>query len=87
MRVRLRAALVSGGPPGEAEDGERLLLAFEELVSNALRHCLPPVTVAVTGVDGGWLIEVSDAAADRPPVPALDRDAAEGGRAWGWWPS
>ena len=26
-----------------------------------------------------WLLDVSDAAVDRPPTPAIDRDAADGG--------
>ncbi|MGY1731709.1 ATP-binding protein [Geodermatophilus sp. SYSU D01045] len=76
MRVQLRGALAADGLP-EAT-GERLQLAVEELVSNGLRHGRPPVTVAVTA-DGGWLVEVSDAARDRPPVPAVGRDAAAGG--------
>ncbi|MGY1735770.1 ATP-binding protein [Geodermatophilus sp. SYSU D00684] len=76
MRMRLRGALAADGLP-EAT-GEQLLLAVEELVSNGLRHGRPPVTAAVTA-DGGWLLEVSDAARDCPPVPAVDRDAAAGG--------
>jgi signal transduction histidine kinase len=66
------------GPPGN-EGAERLLLAFEELVSNALRHGRAPVRAAVTAYGGCWLVEVSDAAADRPPTPAQGRDAAQGG--------
>jgi hypothetical protein len=37
------------------------------------------VRAAVTAFDGCWLLEVSDAAADRPPTPAQGRDAAQGG--------
>ncbi len=58
---------------------ERLLLVFEELASNAVRHGRAPVTVTVTAGPDGWLLEVRDAATDRPPTPATDRDAAEGG--------
>ena len=58
---------------------ERLLLAFEELASNALRHGRNPVRVEVTDADGSWLLDVSDAAADQPPTPAVGRDAAYGG--------
>ena len=58
---------------------ERLLLAFEELASNALRHGRDPIRVTVTAGRDGWLLEVSDAAAERPPTPAVGRDAAEGG--------
>ena len=35
--------------------------------------------VVVTAVGSGWLVEVSDAAGDEPPVPAVGRDAALGG--------
>ena len=33
----------------------------------------------MTDTDGFWLLDVSDAAVDRPPTPAIDRDAAQGG--------
>jgi serine phosphatase RsbU (regulator of sigma subunit)/anti-sigma regulatory factor (Ser/Thr protein kinase) len=81
LRMQLRTTIGNGGrSPGAADDDlDRLLLAFEELGSNALRHGRGPVHVAVTAVGPGWLIEVSDAAGDSPPVPAVDRDAALGG--------
>ena len=81
MRVELRAVLRSGGLLLRTdEDGEHLLLlVFEELVSNGLRYGRLPVDVTLTAADGGWLLEVSDGAPDRAPVPAVDRDAAEGG--------
>ena len=81
MRMQLRARVGGAGvPPGAGEDDvERLLLSFEELVSNALRHAAGPVRTAVTDVTGGWLLQVSDASGDTPPVPAVDRDAALGG--------
>ncbi len=60
-------------------DVEELLLVFEELTSNGLRHGRAPVQVVVTTTDSGWLIDVSDAAADTPPVLAVGRDAAHGG--------
>src|SRR4051812_8007943 len=63
----------------EDEAAERLLLAFEELVSNGLRHGLPPVRASVIAFGGWWLLEVSDAAAHRAPAPAWGRDAARGG--------
>jgi two-component sensor histidine kinase len=65
----------------DADEGavERLLLAFEELGSNALRHGTPPVRLRLTVEDAAWLLEVSDAAVDAPPVPAVNRDAALGG--------
>jgi hypothetical protein len=80
-RRQLAAALHDGArPPGADEDGiERLLLAYEELTSNALRHGRGPVEVTITTGDTCWLLEVSDASADRPPAPAIDRDPAQGG--------
>jgi serine phosphatase RsbU (regulator of sigma subunit) len=62
-----------------AEAAERLELVFEELVSNALRHGRGSVEVTVTATGTGWLLEVTDAAGDTPPTPAIDRDAALGG--------
>jgi signal transduction histidine kinase len=80
-RRQLSAALRDGTGTVDADEVavERLLLAFEELASNALRHGRGPVWVTVTAGLDGWLLEVSDAAADRPPTPAVGRDAAEGG--------
>jgi hypothetical protein len=79
MRRRLRTALDDGELPTGADDGERLLLAVEELASNGLRHGRPPVQVTITAAGLGWLLEVSDTAPDRPPTPAVGRDAALGG--------
>jgi hypothetical protein len=69
-RLQLAAALHGKSRPAVAEEGavERLLLAFEELVSNALRHGRQPVRVEVTAADGFWLLDVSDAAVDQPPT-------------------
>jgi len=80
-RMQLSGALHDDARPDGTDEGavERLLLAFEELASNGLRHGRPPVRVAVTTTGSWWLLEVSDAAVDRPPTPAVDRDAAQGG--------
>jgi hypothetical protein len=80
-RRELAAALHDGRrPPGVDEQAvECLLLLFEELVSNALRHGSPPVVVELHGIDHCWLLDVSDAAVDRPPSLAVGRDAALGG--------
>jgi two-component sensor histidine kinase len=78
LRRELHAAV--GRLPEQDGDGlDQLLLVFEELASNGLRHGRPPVRVLLATVPTGWLIDVSDAAADRPPVPAIGRDAAAGG--------
>ena len=37
------------------------------------------MTVSVTADDRSWLLQVSDAAADRAPAAAVDRDPARGG--------
>jgi serine phosphatase RsbU (regulator of sigma subunit) len=81
LRLQLRAELSNGARPPRAadDDVERLLLAFEELVSNGLRHGRAPVQVALNTVDAGWLMEVTDADGGTPPVPAVGRDAALGG--------
>jgi two-component sensor histidine kinase len=81
FRTRLRDEVLARrrGARGDDDALERLLLAFEELTSNGLRHGRPPVQVAVTATETGWLIDVTDAAPDRPPTPAVGRDAAEGG--------
>jgi anti-sigma regulatory factor (Ser/Thr protein kinase) len=96
-RGRLHREVLRRSIPREAdeEDVDRLLLAFEELTSNGLRHGRPPVRVTVSQDDEGWLIDVTDAAPDRTPAPAVDRDPAQGGlglylvarlsATHGWW--
>lgn len=79
----------------EDADLEVLLLTYEELTSNAVRHGRSPVIATVTTTDGGWLIDVIDGATERAPSPAIDRDPALGGlglhlvarlcAAHGWW--
>jgi anti-sigma regulatory factor (Ser/Thr protein kinase) len=80
-RAGLRDRLDDVGITGDAEDtaAERLVLAFDELASNALRHGAMPVVATVVAGSGGWLIDVSDRAPDSMPTPALDRDPALGG--------
>ena len=77
LRARLREEVVRAGSVDD--DVERLLLAFEELTSNGIRHGGAPVRVTVTATAASWLIDVSDSAVDSPPTPAVGRDAAEGG--------
>ena len=67
LRRHLGATL-DGARTG-AEDIERVLLVFEELTSNGLRHGWPPVHVVVTATARGWLLEVSDGAADPTAHP------------------
>lgn len=80
-RLDLRANVLGAGvPPGDISEGiECLLLAYEELASNGFKHGQPPVQAAVTAAGNGWLIDVTDAAPDHAPTPAVDRDPAFGG--------
>jgi hypothetical protein len=81
LRMRLRDEILppDGRGPVHEDDVDRLLLAFEELASNGLRHGQAPVAVAVLTAANGWLIDVTDAATERAPTPATDRDPAHGG--------
>ena len=80
-RAVLRGRLDVVGFPREPDDpaAERLILAFDELASNALRHGECPVVATVVAGSGGWLLDVSDRAPDVMPTPAVDRDPAQGG--------
>ncbi|SDF46708.1 Histidine kinase-like ATPase domain-containing protein [Blastococcus fimeti] len=80
-RAGLRSRLGDAGFPPDAEDSssEELVLAFDELASNALRHGESPVVATVIAGSGGWLLDVSDRAPDVMPAPEVDRDPAYGG--------
>ncbi|MGY1708966.1 ATP-binding protein [Geodermatophilus sp. SYSU D00758] len=77
LRARVAHPSVCSSSTEDARDG--LLLVFEELASNALRHGGGAVRALVVAGDDGWLLDLSDEAPDRPPVPAVDRDPALGG--------
>jgi anti-sigma regulatory factor (Ser/Thr protein kinase) len=77
---RVRAGLrryVTGPDQGDLRD--RLVLALDEMASNALRHGGGAVRATVCQSGDAWLIVVSDAAAATPPTPAVGRDPSEGG--------
>ena len=79
-RAALRSRLGAVGVPADEDpSGERLVLAFDELASNALRHGETPVVATVIAGSGGWLLDVSDRAPDAMPAPVVDRDPAYGG--------
>ncbi|MBW8765778.1 MAG: ATP-binding protein [Geodermatophilales bacterium] len=80
-RAALRTRLGDVGFPRGSDDtsGERLILAFDELASNGLRHGESPVVATVVAGSGGWLLSVSDRAPESMPAPAVDRDPAQGG--------
>jgi anti-sigma regulatory factor (Ser/Thr protein kinase) len=81
VRAGLRGRLDGVGFPRDPEDtsAERLVLAFDELASNALRHGESPVVATVVAGSGGWLLDVSDRAPGTMPAPTVDRDPAQGG--------
>jgi anti-sigma regulatory factor (Ser/Thr protein kinase) len=80
-RAGLRQELNEVGFPRDPDDtcADQLVLAFDELASNALRHGGSPVVATVVAGSGGWLLDVSDGAPECLPAPAVDRDPAQGG--------
>jgi anti-sigma regulatory factor (Ser/Thr protein kinase) len=58
---------------------DRLVLALDEMASNALRHGGGPVRASLRLTGDSYLVEVSDAAVSEPPRPAVGRDPSEGG--------
>lgn len=82
MRADLRrtatASAVTGGQAG-ADLRDQLVLALDEMASNALRHGKGQVRAAVRLTGDSYLIVVSDQAAAAPPAPAVGRDPSEGG--------
>ena len=84
-RGRLRDDLTGDALPrgADADDVDRLLLTFEEITSNGLRHGGAPVTVTVTGTAAdagtgvaGVALRVTDEYGAAVPVP----EAVDGGR-------
>src|SRR3954451_12425315 len=78
-RAALRGRLGGAGFVDDDPCGEQVVLAFDELASNALRHGESPVVATVVAGSGGWLLDVSDRAAHVMPAPAVDRDPSQGG--------
>ena len=58
---------------------DRLVLALDEMASNALRHGGGWVRASLGLTAECYLVEVTDGAAASPPTPAVDRDPSEGG--------
>ena len=77
VRAELRRTAAAGGPDPDLLD--QLVLALDEMASNALRHGGGEVRATVRLTDDAYLIEVSDSAAAAPPTPAVGRDPSEGG--------
>ena len=81
VRAEQRRGLAqeSSGDPAAEELDEAVVLAFDEMASNALRHGGGGVRARVQRTPDAWLIEVRDSAAQRPPEPAVGRDPSKGG--------
>ncbi len=70
----------STADPETASDlRNQLILALDEMASNALRHGGGAVRASVRLTADAYVIEVSDRAAAAPPSPAVGRDPSEGG--------
>jgi anti-sigma regulatory factor (Ser/Thr protein kinase) len=80
-QVREHAAANALRDDIESQDlRDQLVLALDEMASNALRHGGgSPVRAAVRLTADSYLIEVSDGATSSPPTPAVGRDPSEGG--------
>lgn len=76
MRAEVRGSLDDGVDPDLLD---QLILALDEMASNALRHGGGRVEASLLLTADAYLIEVSDSAAMRPPTPAVDRDPSQGG--------
>ena len=80
VRSELRAHAT--GPAGDRMDPDlldQLILALDEMASNALRHGGGSVEATVRLTHDAYLVEVSDSATTAPPAPAIGRDPSEGG--------
>lgn len=77
MRAEVRRSLAGAGIDADVLD--QVVLALDEMASNALRHGGGRVEAGLHRTSDGYLIEVSDSASSRPPTPAVDRDPSEGG--------
>ena len=78
--LRRRAAeSVQAVGQSSADLRDQLVLALDEMASNALRHGGGHVRAVVRLTGDSYLIEVSDEAATAPPSPAVGRDPSQGG--------
>jgi anti-sigma regulatory factor (Ser/Thr protein kinase) len=82
VRAELRrhpATTATSDDPHLADVHDQLVLALDEMASNALRHGGGRVRAAVRQTADSFLVEVSDQAPGSPPTPAVGRDPSEGG--------
>jgi anti-sigma regulatory factor (Ser/Thr protein kinase) len=81
-RIRAELRRYATGPGAEPMDPDlldQLILALDEMASNALRHGGGSVEATVRETRDAYLLEVSDSATGAPPAPAVGRDPSEGG--------
>jgi anti-sigma regulatory factor (Ser/Thr protein kinase) len=78
LRRHAATAARFDAPAGE-DLRDQLILALDEMASNALRHGGGGVQATVRQTPDAYLIEVSDNAPAEPPSPAVGRDPSEGG--------
>ncbi len=77
-RLAMARAGDAGSDAGDLSD--QLILALDEMASNALRHGGGGgVRALLRSTAEAWLVDVTDCAYTRPPSPAVGRDPAEGG--------
>jgi len=82
VRAELRrhpATTPSSDDPASLDVHDQLVLAVDEMASNALRHGGGRVKAVVGKTEDGFLVEVTDQAPSSPPTPAVGRDPSEGG--------
>jgi anti-sigma regulatory factor (Ser/Thr protein kinase) len=82
VRAELRRHTTGAAPaddPQTSDVHDQLVLALDEMASNALRHGGGRVRAAVAETDDAFLVEVTDQAPESPPSPAVGRDPSEGG--------
>jgi len=80
VRADVRRELTAGARNSVTPDlVDRLVLALDEMASNALRHGGGDVRAAIGSTAAAYLIEVADEATHTPPAPAVGRDPSFGG--------
>mgnify|MGYP000571775355 CR=1 FL=1 len=82
VRAELRrhaAAQPGAEAPAVADLRDQVILALDEMASNALRHGGGGVRARVQRTEDAWLVEVRDSAPQTPPQPAVGRDPSQGG--------
>jgi anti-sigma regulatory factor (Ser/Thr protein kinase) len=82
VRAELRrhaTGTAPGGGPVDLDLLDQVILALDEMASNALRHGGGHVAAAVRTTEDAYLLQVSDQATTAPPAPAVGRDPSEGG--------